>query len=164
MSRLMLMLASLALLSGPTEAGGSNPSEPDTASILEGVDLPMTKGGFGVGCTPVELPFSGTLVAKQSRLHVAKQPLPDAELWAYEQGNKPKLLEARSDADGAFTATVTGWDEIFYSSTSSGKVKRRRSEARVLVRVTAGGCEDRWIHVDRAWKSRKLVLKCYNRD
>jgi len=159
MTAIIALIASLA--SGTfTQASATSRSDDEPNSIREVISTGVG-GRFGVGCTRVNLPFSGTLVMKGKGFPGQKRPLRDAELWAYEHGDKPRLLPERSDVDGAFSATVTGWDEVFYSAKSSGKIKLKHSEARVLVKVAATGCEDRWVHVDRAWKNRTLVLKCH---
>ena len=151
----VLLPLSLCLLGFGQESGG------DTTALGQIGELPGVEGGFGVGCTPIRLQFSGTILFK-SRGN-GKRPLLDAELWAYEQGNDPRRVNTELASDGAFRATVTGWDEVYFSKTGSGRTKEKRSEARVLVRVSAGGCEDRWVRVDRNWRERTLVLKCSQR-
>ena len=147
---LFIALSSICTYSIPCSGGG----ESDTVSLVDVSGL----AGISVGCTPIHLSFSGTILYKSGGS--AKRPLPNAELWAFEQGDNPKQVTTTLNTRGEFSATVTGWDETYVTRSESGRTKRKHYPARVLVKITAAGCEDRWIRVDRSWKEKTLVLKC----
>lgn len=142
-----LVFVLFVLVANPSPVVGQ--SEGDDADYEVLVEGASGVARFAVGCSRVELKFTGNLyfrVPGQS-----KRPLLNATYTFNNGWDDHEGGELRSAEDGAFDVAVPVWDH-FYS--------KKRVAGRARVTVSAPGCKSRTFKVRRNWKPKVIVLSC----
>jgi len=140
-------------------AQDSEPEPLDPAIQLAYEEL-GTIGPFGVGCIWTELEFSGTVLYKDDSRR--KRPLPATAFWHHPASSAPKRLDIDVAMDGSFSGKVYVVDHLYFRTKPNGKVKERKELGSAVVVLTAPGCTDKTIAVNRRWRDKPIVMQCPN--
>jgi len=117
-------------------------------------------GPFGVGCVWTELEFAGKVLYKDERRR--KQPLLSVDFWHHPLHSSPQKLNIDVAIDGSFTGKVHVVDHIYFSTKPNGKRKESTEYGSTIVVLTAPGCIDKSVVINRRWRDKAIVMKCPN--
>jgi len=111
-----------------------------------------------IGCSAVELDFSGRLVFKSPGS--PKQPLLNADFSASNGWSERQMGTLVTSDEEAFHIVLSVWDH-FYGTRRPGKYRYVRGKS--WVTISAPGCETRHLKVTAKWRPKTLVIKCPGR-
>jgi hypothetical protein len=150
-----LLVATLAW-SNPLPAESTTPDHDPNGDTIAETEI-ITKTGVAVGCTKVDIPFSGRVVSRVRLFK--KRAIPEAQ-FAVVSHDPTVSVEVSVATDGAFSGSVGVWDEIYYIKSWTGRTRQDHRAGHAYLEIEAVGCESKIIRVDRRWRPRDLVLKC----